>query len=60
MSVKNTVVNIGSFHIDPVLCDISLILSFLQELLEKVRSPSTLKVYVAAMAASHTHIDVHT
>ncbi len=60
MFVKNTVVNIGSFPIDPVLCDISLILFFLQELLEKVRSPSTLKVYVAAIAASHAHIDVHT
>ncbi len=33
---------------DPKVCDISLILSFLQELLEKGRSPSTLKVYVAA------------
>ncbi len=33
---------------DPEVCDISLILSFLQELLEKGRSPSTLKVYVAA------------
>ncbi len=42
---------------DPVSCDISLILSFLQELLEKGRSPSTLKVYVAAIAASHTSID---
>ncbi len=39
---------------DPEVCDISLILSFLQELLEKVRSLSTLKVYVAA---SHTPID---
>ncbi len=42
---------------DPVLCDISLILSFLQELLEKSHSPSTLKVYVAAIAASHAPID---
>ncbi len=41
---------------DPVLCYISLISSFLQELLEKGRSPSTLKVYVAAIAASHTPI----
>ncbi len=38
---------------DPEVCDISLILSFLQELLEKGRSPSTFKVYVAAIAASH-------
>ncbi len=42
---------------DPEVCDISLILSFLQELLEKGRSPSTLKVYVAAIAASHAPID---
>ncbi len=37
---------------DPVFCDISLILSFLQELLDKGCSPSTFKVYVAAIAAS--------
>ncbi|XP_057175774.1 uncharacterized protein LOC130545349 [Triplophysa rosa] len=41
---------------DPESCDISLILSFLQELLDKGRSPSTLKVYVAAIAASHAPI----
>ncbi len=41
---------------DPVSRDISLILSFLQELLDKGRSPSTLKVYVAAIAASHAPI----
>ncbi|KAI2650071.1 Transposon Ty3-G Gag-Pol polyprotein [Labeo rohita] len=41
---------------NPVSCDISVILSFLQELLDKGRSPSTLKVYVAAIAASHTPI----
>ncbi|KAL0204548.1 hypothetical protein M9458_002566, partial [Cirrhinus mrigala] len=38
---------------DPASCDISVILSFLQELLDKGRSPSTLKVYVAAITASH-------
>ncbi len=42
---------------DPVLCDISLILSFLQELLAKGCSPSALKVYVAAIAVSHASID---
>ncbi len=42
---------------DPEVCDISLILSYMQELLEKCRSPSTLKVYIAAIAASHTPID---
>ncbi len=36
--------------------EISLILSFLQELLDKGRSPSTLKVYVVAIAASHAPI----
>ncbi len=41
---------------DPVFCDISLILSFLQELLDKGRSPSTFKVYVAAIAASQAPI----
>ncbi|KAI2646365.1 Gag-Pol polyprotein [Labeo rohita] len=41
---------------DSISCDISVILSFLQELLDKGRSPSTLKVYVAAIAASHAPI----
>ncbi len=43
-----------------MVCDILLILSFLQELLKRVYfpcSPSTLKVYVAAIAASHTAIN---
>lgn len=42
--------------VDPVSCDVSLILSFLQELLDKGHSPSTLKVYVAAISASHAPI----
>ncbi len=42
---------------DPVGCDISLILSLPQELLDKGRSPSMLKVYVAAIAALHAPID---
>ncbi len=41
---------------DPVLY-ISLIMSFLQEQLEKGRSPFTLNVYVTAIAVSHTPID---
>ncbi|KAL0192323.1 hypothetical protein M9458_010619, partial [Cirrhinus mrigala] len=41
---------------DPVSCDISVILSFLQELLDRGRSPSMLKVYVAAIMASHAPI----
>ncbi|KAI2651221.1 hypothetical protein H4Q32_019259 [Labeo rohita] len=41
---------------DPASCDISVILSFLQELLDKGRSPFTLKFYVAAITASHAPI----
>lgn len=41
---------------DPVECDVSPILSFLQERLEKGLTPSTLKVYVAAIAAFHAPI----
>ncbi len=44
--------------VDPVVCDISFILSLQQELLEKGRSSFKLKVYVAAaISASHTPID---
>ena len=38
-------------NLDPRACGVPRVLSFLQELLEKGRSPSTLKVYVAAIAA---------
>ncbi|KAG1925191.1 zinc finger BED domain-containing protein [Pimephales promelas] len=38
---------------DPRRCSIGVVLSFLQEGLERRLSPSTLKVYVAAIAASH-------
>ncbi|KAL0186170.1 hypothetical protein M9458_017840, partial [Cirrhinus mrigala] len=41
---------------DPASCDILVILSFLQELLDKGCSPSMLKVYVAAITASHAPI----
>ncbi|XP_059380084.1 uncharacterized protein LOC132115689 [Carassius carassius] len=41
---------------NPTSCDVSVILSFLQELLEKGRTPSMLKVYVATIAASHALI----
>ncbi|KAI2647798.1 hypothetical protein H4Q32_031262 [Labeo rohita] len=41
---------------NPNSCGISVILSFLQDLLDKGRSPSTLKVYVAAIAAFHAPI----
>ncbi len=38
---------------DPRRCTIGVVLSFLQERLERRLSPSTLKVYVAAIAAHH-------
>ncbi len=38
---------------DPRRCTIGVVLSFLQERLERRLSPSTLKVYVAAIAANH-------
>ncbi len=41
----------------PEVCDISLILSFPQELLEKGHSLFMLKAYVASIAASHAPID---
>ncbi len=42
---------------DPQRCTIGLVLSFLQERLERRRSPSTLKVYVAAITAHHDAVD---
>ncbi|XP_051945362.1 uncharacterized protein LOC127617436 [Xyrauchen texanus] len=39
--------------LNPKSCEIPSVLAFLQELLEAGRTPSTLKVYVAAIAASH-------
>ncbi len=43
-------------NLDPVTSDVSVILSFLQEMLDKQRSSSTIKVYVAAIAAFHAPI----
>ena len=40
--------------LSPLDCEVTEVLSFLQELLDKGRSPSTLKVYVAAIAACST------
>ncbi len=40
--------------LDPVYCEVSHILSFLQELLDNGRIPSKLKVYVAAITANHS------
>ncbi|KAI2664149.1 ORF V: Enzymatic polyprotein [Labeo rohita] len=42
---------------DPQRCPIAVVLSFLQEKLERRMSPSTLKVYVAAIAAYHDAVD---
>ncbi len=42
---------------DPRRCMIGVVLSFLQERLERRLSPSTLKVYVAAIAAHHDAVD---
>ncbi len=42
---------------DPRRCTIGVVLSFLQERLERRLSPSTLKVYVAAIAAHHYAVD---
>ncbi len=39
---------------DPISCDVSHMLIFLQELLDKGRTPSTLNVYMAAIAANHS------
>ncbi|KAL0147296.1 hypothetical protein M9458_057398, partial [Cirrhinus mrigala] len=42
---------------DPQRCPIAVVLFFLQEKLERRLSPSTLKVYVAAIAAYHDAVD---
>ncbi len=42
---------------DPRRCTIGVVLSFLQERLERRLSPSTLKVYVAAIAAHQDAVD---
>ncbi len=47
----------GRIGEDPRRCTIGVVLSFLQERLERRLSPSTLKVYVAAIAAHHDAVD---
>ncbi|KAI2650056.1 ORF V: Enzymatic polyprotein [Labeo rohita] len=42
---------------DPQRCSVGVVLSFLQDKLERRLSPSTLKVYVAAIAAYHDAVD---
>ncbi len=46
-----------SRHEDPISCDIPAVLTFLQERLDAGSSPSTLKVYVAAIATSHSMLE---
>ncbi len=43
-------------NLDPVTSDVSVVLSFLQEILDKQHASSTIKVYAAAIAAFHTPI----
>ncbi|XP_058879441.1 uncharacterized protein LOC131737040, partial [Acipenser ruthenus] len=42
---------------DPVSCPMAVILQFLQKLLDEGKSPSTLKVYLAAISVCHVRID---
>ncbi|XP_067283412.1 uncharacterized protein ighd [Pseudorasbora parva] len=46
-------------NIDARSCETAEVLAFLKELLDAGRSPSTLKVYVAAIAANHAQIAGH-
>ena len=47
----------SSHREDPRRCSVRVVLSFLQGRLERRLSPSTLKVYVAAIAAHHDAVD---
>ncbi len=47
----------SSHREDPRRCPIRVVLSFLQQGLERRLSPSTLKVYVAAIAANHNPVE---
>ncbi|ROL45983.1 hypothetical protein DPX16_15542 [Anabarilius grahami] len=47
----------SSHREDPRRCSIGVVLSFLQQGLERRLSPSTLKVHTAAISAYHDHID---
>ncbi len=42
--------------LEPVTSEVSVVLSFLQEMLDKQRSSSTIKVYAAAIAAFHAPV----
>ncbi len=43
-------------NLEPVTSEVSVVLSFLQEMLDKQRSSSTIKVYTAAIVAFHTPV----
>ncbi len=43
-------------NLDPVTSDVSVVLSFLQEMVDKQHSSSTIKVYAATIAAFHAPI----
>ncbi len=43
-------------NLDPVTSDVLVVRSFLQKMLDKQRSSSTIKVYTAAIVAFHTPI----
>jgi hypothetical protein len=43
----------GEHQLDPVICPVVAVLEFLQERFSAGLSPSTLKVYMAALAAYH-------
>lgn len=47
----------GTRHADPVCCPVTIILEFLQSLLDSGRSHSTLKVFVAAISSRHDRVD---
>ncbi|KAL0195045.1 hypothetical protein M9458_008617, partial [Cirrhinus mrigala] len=47
----------SSHQEDPQRCSFGVVLSFLQEKLERRLSPSTLKIYVAAIAPYHDAVD---
>ncbi len=47
----------SSHREDPRKCPIRVVLSFLQQGLERRLSPSTLKIYVAAIAANHDPVE---
>ncbi|KAK9542065.1 hypothetical protein VZT92_002063 [Zoarces viviparus] len=42
---------------DPVQCPVPIVLEFLQSLLDKGQSPSTVRVYVAALSWHHARVD---